>query len=103
MIIYNVTINIDEAAHDAWRQWMHDHHIPEVLATGYFVGARMSRLMIEEEMGGITYSIQYECGSLQQLEAYREKEAPRLMAETERRFGGKYVAFRTQMEEVGRW
>jgi Domain of unknown function (DUF4286) len=103
MIIYNVTINIEESLHDQWKEWMLVHHVPAVLATGYFSGARMSRLLIEEEMGGITYSIQYECPSMAQLEAYREKEAPRLMAETEQRFGGKYVAFRTQMEEVGRW
>jgi hypothetical protein len=103
MIIYNVTINIDETVQEAWRQWMLEHHVPAVLATGYFSGARMSRLLIEEEMGGITYSVQYECASMAQLEAYREKEAPRLMAETEKHFRGKYVAFRTQMEEVGRW
>jgi hypothetical protein len=33
-------------------------HIPEVLATGKFTAARLVRV-IEEEMGGVTYSTQH--------------------------------------------
>ena len=37
MIIYNVTINIDESAHDQWLNWLKTKHIGEVLATGPLV------------------------------------------------------------------
>ncbi|MGQ3086877.1 DUF4286 family protein, partial [Flavobacterium sp.] len=30
MIIYNVTINIDDSVHDKWLTWMMEKHIPEV-------------------------------------------------------------------------
>lgn len=103
MIVYNVTINIDNAEHDAWLHWMRTEHIPEVLATGCFVSARMARVCVDEEMGGITYSIQYECDSLETLQRYQQEQAPALMAQTEKKFGGKYVAFRTHMEVVGQW
>jgi hypothetical protein len=36
--------------------WMQHKHIPEVLATGKFTTARLVRVLIEEEMGGVTYS-----------------------------------------------
>jgi hypothetical protein len=57
MIIYNVTTNIHES--DQWMIWMQHKHIPEVLATGKFTAARLVRVLIEEEMGGVTYSTQY--------------------------------------------
>jgi hypothetical protein len=38
--------------------WMQHKHIPEILA-GKFTAARMVRVLIEEEMGGVTYSVQY--------------------------------------------
>jgi hypothetical protein len=60
MIIYNVTTNIHESVHDQWMIWMQHKHIPEVLATGKFTAtARLVRVLIEEEMGGVTYSTQY--------------------------------------------
>ena len=59
MYIYNVTTNIDETVHEQWVSWMQEVHIPEMLATGKFNSAKMCRVLIEEEMGGFTYSVQY--------------------------------------------
>ena len=47
MYIYNVTINIDETVHEPWLRWMRDEHIPDMLATGKFLGALMTRVMVE--------------------------------------------------------
>ena len=51
MIIYNVTINVDESIHSAWLKWMQNKHINDVLATGLFTNAKMVRVLVEEEMG----------------------------------------------------
>ena len=64
MIIYNVTTNIHESVHDKWMIWMQHKHIPEMIATGKFVSAKMARVLIEEEMGGVTYSVQYVTDSI---------------------------------------
>jgi hypothetical protein len=48
--------------------WMQHKHIPEVLATGKFT-ARLVRVLIEEEMGGVT-STQYTTDSKETLEKY---------------------------------
>ncbi len=101
MIIYNVTVNIDADVHDEWLQWMKEVHIPEVLATGLFVESRMSRMLIEEEEGGITYSIQYTLESMEKMKEYEEKYAPKLREEHIKKYDGKFGAFRTMMEVVG--
>ncbi|QEE48633.1 DUF4286 family protein [Flavobacterium alkalisoli] len=98
MIIYNVTINIDDTVHDQWLSWMKDKHIPEVLATGKFVKAKMVKVLIVEEMGGTTYSIQYFAENKQMLERYYQEDAPKLREEGLRLFGDKMLAFRTELE-----
>ena len=98
MIIYNVTINIDEKVHEAWLHWMQTIHIPDVLATGKFTEAKMSRVLVDEEMGGYTYSIQYTTLNRETLEQYYEEDAPRLRQDTVEQFGDQFVAFRTELE-----
>ena len=100
MILYNVTINIHESVHDQWMQWMQEKHISDVLATGKFSVARMVKVLVEEEMGGTTYSIQYTTDSKATLERYYEEDAPRLREEGLRLFGDKMLAFRTELELI---
>jgi hypothetical protein len=100
--LYNVTVNVDQEIHDAWKSWMESTHIPDVLATGLFVGARLCLVMAEED-SGCTYAIQYQCPDLESYKLYQELHAPRLQAESQSRFGGKYVAFRTLLELHGEW
>ena len=99
MIIYNVTINIEESVHDSWLNWMQQSHIPDMLATGKFSKALMSRVMVEEEMGGMTYSMQYTTDSAQTLQSYYDEDADRLRAQS-KPFEGKFVAFRTELEII---
>jgi hypothetical protein len=98
MIIYNVTINIDESVHDKWIAWMQQKHIKDVLATGLFTSARMVKVLVEEDMGGVTYSIQYFVPSRENLENYYKNHAPRLREEGLQLFGDKMLAFRTELE-----
>lgn len=99
MYIYNVTINIDESIHDNWLAWMQQKHIPAMLATGKFQKALMTRVQVEEEMGGITYSIQYRTDSKATLERYYREDADTMRAQS-KPFEGKYVAFRTELEVI---
>lgn len=100
MYIYNVTINIEKTIHDKWLQWMKAEHIPAMLATGKFSKALMTRVVVEEEMGGITYSIQYTTDSKHTLQKYYFENAAELRAQS-KPFEGKFVAFRTELEIIG--
>jgi hypothetical protein len=99
MYIYNVTINIQEDVHEKWLEWMKIEHIPEMLATGKFSKALMSRVMVEEEMGGFTYSVQYTTRNRELLQKYYDEDSAKLRAKT-KPFEGKFVAFRTELEIV---
>ncbi|HAH56109.1 MAG TPA: DUF4286 domain-containing protein [Flavobacterium sp.] len=100
MIIYNVTTNIHESVHDQWMIWMQHKHIPEMLATGKFTSARMVRVLIEEEMGGTTYSVQFTTDSKETLEKYYLEDAPKLREEALQFFGDKMLSFRTELELI---
>jgi hypothetical protein len=99
MIIYNVTVNIDNDVQEEWLRWMKDVHIPEVMATGYFLENRICRILVNEE-SGTSYSIQYTCANMEDLLEYQAKEAPRLQKEHSERYKDKFVAFRTVLEVV---
>ena len=97
MIIYNVTLSVDEPVHQEWLEWMKQVHIPDVMATGLFLDSRIVRVLGEEE-GGFTYAVQYTCADMATYERYRDDHAPRLQAETQKHYGGRFAAFRTLLE-----
>jgi gamma-glutamylcyclotransferase (GGCT)/AIG2-like uncharacterized protein YtfP len=101
MYIYNVTTNIEESVANQWLQWMRDTHIPDMLATGKFLSAKICKVLVEEEMGGVTYAVQFTTPDWGTLQKYYEEDAPRLREDAMRRFKGRFVAFRTEMEVVG--
>ncbi len=98
MFIYNVTINIDESIHNQWLSWMKTKHIAEVLATKKFKKAVLVKVLVDEEMGGTTYSVQYYAENRADLDDYYTNFAPKLRAEGLQLFGDKMLAFRTELE-----
>lgn len=103
MIIYNVTVNIDDSVHEKWLEWMQSTHIPEVLETGKFIKAKMARVLVEEEMGGITYSIQYTAENREILDKYYAEDAERMRDQVTELFGNKFVAFRTELAVINKY
>ncbi len=97
MIIYNVTINVNADVAEEWLGWMTATHIPEVMSTGLFLDNRICRVLADDD-GGITYAVQYTCADMATYERYKNEHAPRLQAETQKHYGGKFAAFRTLLE-----
>jgi len=99
MIIYNVTVSIDDEVHDEWVSWMKDTHIPDVMNTGFFVENKMCRVISHQEEGN-SYSIQYTCEDMKTLHQYQAQHAQRLQAEHSAKYEGKFAAFRTLLEII---
>ncbi|WP_435414138.1 DUF4286 family protein [Polaribacter aestuariivivens] len=99
MYIYNVTINIDDNAHNEWLMWI-ENHISKVLDTGKFSSAKLTEVLVEEEMGGKTYSIQFTASSREDLDEYYKSNADKLRAESFQKFGNKMMTFRTELKVV---
>ena len=101
MITYNVTINIEESVNDAWVTYMKEEHIPDVMKTGCFETFTMNKIITRQpDEEGTTYAIQYRCKNMSDYENYQNNHAPALQKDHTEKFGGKFVAFRTLLEEV---
>ena len=99
MYIYNVTINIDESVHLEWLTWM-ETHIPEVLNTGKFTAAKLTEVLVDEDMGGKTYSVQYSANTKEDIENYYKNDAERLRAKGLKKFSDKMLSFRTELKLI---
>ncbi|WP_421875391.1 DUF4286 family protein [Marinoscillum sp.] len=101
MILYNVTVNVEETVVGDWLTWMKEEHIPEVLATGCFVEHKILKLLQEDpEAQGSTYAIQYFAETMHQINHYLNNHAPLLRQKHVDRYLNKCVSFRTLLEVV---
>lgn len=101
MIVYSVTVNVEDEVHDDWLTWMKEIHIPDVMNTGYFSENRFLKVITHNpEETGQTYNIQYTCANMKDLHQYQANHAPRLQREHSEKYEGKFVAFRTLLEKA---
>ena len=100
MIIYNVTINVDWSIHEEWLGWMKGEQIPGMLATGFFTGFRMVRLLQVDELEGPTYAVQYSANSINEYNLFKEQQLALQSQKEHDRWGHKMLAFSTIMEVV---
>lgn len=100
MIIYSVTVCVDESIEEEWVNWMRKTHIPEVMNTGKFVSCRFSKLVSHKEDGSRNYSAQYTCHSVKDLQDYKEFFGPELQKKTMEKFADKALAFRSELEII---
>ncbi len=100
MYIYNVTTNVDESIQNEWMEWMQNTHIPSVLKTGKFTEAKICRVMINEEMGGTTFSVQFTAESIDAINSFTKNEGIQIENEAFIKFGEKQLSFRTNLELI---
>ena len=99
MIIYNVTVSVEESIKEDWLIWMQDVHIPEVMATSVFLKSQINRVIVQGDSDN-TFAIAYTCASMKDLHQYQIKFATELQQKHVARYGNKAVAFRTLMEVI---
>lgn len=97
MIVYNVTVNVENDIREEWLKWMKEIHIPDVMKTGCFFESKIFKILVNEE-SGTSFSIQYSCHTMQQYEKYKAEFAPKLQQDVKIKFADKFVAFRTLLE-----
>lgn len=86
--------------HQEWLQYMKEKHIPDVLSTGCFCGYTLFRIITTQEEGELSYSIQYFCNSMAELNQYQREHARQLQSEHAQKYGKHVLAFRTILETV---
>jgi hypothetical protein len=80
VVTYEITAEVRDDLVPAYEEFMRGTHVPDLLATGYFVGASFSRSTVGR------YRIRYEARNSASLERYLAEHAPRLRAHFDARF-----------------
>jgi hypothetical protein len=102
MIVYSVTVTVEQEIEHEWSQWMREHHIPAVMATGCFISAQFHRLLDPpSEKGHATFNTQYTVEGLHQYKRYQDNFAAGLQKDHNDRYQGRFVAFRTLLRRDG--
>jgi hypothetical protein len=100
MIIYNVTIKVEQTIADAWLNWLLNEHIPEVLKTNCFTDYKVVRLLEVDDSEGPTYAIQYHAASKADYNRYIEQYADQMRRKSFGKWGDRFIAFRSVMQVV---
>lgn len=99
MILYNVTIILDEGIHDSWLKWLKQEHLKEMMSTGFFISYRVLKV-IDSPNEGVTYCIQYIADTTEKYNEYMEKHANHIQNNVPDQFLNKFVVFSTLMEFI---
>ena len=94
MILYNITVSVNQEGVKEWLEYMMNDHIPAVMQTGHFRDYKLCRVEGDEQ-GGETYAVQYLAFSTKAFNTYNTDCAPDLQADFHKTWGSKAVAFRT--------
>lgn len=100
MIIYNVTTKVGSGISDRWLNWLIEEHIPEIIATGCFTGAKVLRLLETDDSEGPTYAIQYFAESKSMYDLYIGRHAEKLRQKAFSKWGDQFISFRSVMAVV---
>ena len=97
MIILNETVQVEDQAHDRWVTWLHEQHIPAMMATGIFTTYKVCQLLgINREGDAVTtYAVQYTAPDMQSLHTYQVQYAAEFSSAMTKAFGETALAFRT--------
>jgi hypothetical protein len=99
MIIYNVTVILEENIHNEYLTFMQQIHMPAVMASGKFTSCVLLKLT-EPVNEGVTYCAQYITDDMDKLIDYRENYSPKLQEDFKQKFENGYVAFRSVLESL---
>lgn len=100
MIVYNVTIKVNEQIAIEWLDWIQQEHILDVMDTGCFTSAKLLRLLEIDDEEGPTYAVQYFAESKSNYNRYIELHAERMRQKSFDKWGNQFIAFRSVMQTV---
>ena len=100
MLIINTTYQVTESHEEAWKKWVLDEYAPQVSATGILVNPSFFRLLIENEVGMVSYALQFEVSDLDALDNWFKSSGKSLQNSMSNHFDDKVLGFTTVMEKL---
>jgi hypothetical protein len=93
-LVYEVNLEVEAGIATEYRDWLRGH-MAEILALPGFLGATMSEVLDPAPPAGFAgLCVQYRLENETAYAAYLRDHAPRMRAEGEARFGGRFRASR---------
>lgn len=99
MFILNVTFNSSDEVFEKWKSFAKDYFIPTTMQEGNFKNHKIVKVLVEEETGGLTYSIQFSTDMPLLIEQYLNGVFPELMHDLTSAFGDEVMVFPTVLKE----
>jgi len=90
---------MNQSIEEHWLNWIKEH-IPQVLGTGLFKDARLTRVLVQENDGSSTFSVQYKAIDRKALDVYLNEYAEGFRKEGLEKFGDNVLTFRTELEII---
>ena len=100
MIIYNMTVQIENAIANAWLDWIMNEYIPEIVNTNCFTNVRLVKLLEVDESDGPTYAIQCHADSKSDYNRFMELYSDKLRHQSYEKWGDRFIAFNSVMQVV---
>lgn len=100
MIVYNITIKVNEQIANEWLEWMQQEHILDVIDTSCFTSAKLLRLLEIDDEEGPTYAVQFFAESKSDYNRYIELHAEKMKQKSFDKWGNQFIAFRSVMQTV---
>lgn len=100
MILFSLTVNIDNEVQEEWLEWMKQTFIPSLWLTGFFLEKRFLKLLNEEQGDGTTYSLQLTLENMKNLREFEENYLFDFRKMMYGKYTGRLVDFYTVLEKV---
>ena len=100
MIVFNITTKVHLSIDDEWLPWQQQKHIPEIMATGFFISYKLFRLLEQDDSEGYTYAVQYTAIDEEQYQLYMIDFFHLHQQKTFQKWGDKTIAFRSVLEVI---
>ncbi len=99
MVLYNITIIIEENIQESWLSWVKNEHIPAIMSTELFLSNKLLRVL-DSPNEGITYCLQFIADDFTKYTNYIKIFGQADALKQQQRFENKFVSFSTVMEYI---
>ena len=100
MLIYNITIKVNNAIAKEWLKWQLEEHIKDIMSTGLFDQYKFFRLLEQDDTEGPTFVFQFYTTDREKYDQYIHEHAPMLRENALKKWGDGFIAFRSLLEAV---
>ncbi len=100
MLLFNVTVIVEEASATEWLEWMKEIHLPQLMQAETFVSHRILRI-VDSPNEGVSYCVQFIAEDEAKHQSFLDLHEQQFTAEIYAKYPNKLVIFSTLMEFVG--